>query len=67
MNEYRDKEILLQDRMDRHLTLLKNQFEQTALEQSKIDLKTSEIKQNNAVRNVLQNERYKIRKYFRIL
>ena len=67
MNEYRDKEILLQDRMDRHLTLLKTQFEQTALEQSKIDLKTSEIKQNNAVRNVLQNERYKIRKYFRNL
>eukprot|EP00943_MAST-04B_sp_MAST-4B-sp1_P005239 g5239.t1 len=67
INEYREKEKLLQDRMARNLTKLKNQFEQTALEQTKIDLKTSEIKQHNAVRNVLQNERYKIRKYFRNL
>jgi hypothetical protein len=67
INEYREKEKLLQNRMAGNLTVLKTQFEQAALEQAKIDFKTSEIKQHNAVRNALQNERYKIRKYFRNL
>ena len=65
MNEYREKERQLQNRMDKKINTLKNQWEQAAIAQSRIDFETSEIKRKNAVRNALQEERHKVRAYFR--
>eukprot|EP00944_MAST-04C_sp_MAST-4C-sp1_P004311 g4311.t1 len=65
MNEYREKERQLQNRMDKKFSMLKKQWEQAAVEQSRIDFETNEIKRKNAVRIALQEERHKVRAYFR--
>ena len=65
MNEYREKERQLQNRMDEKFKMLKKQWEQASVEQNRINFETSEIKRKNAVRNALREERHKVRAYFR--